>query len=276
MTWHANLELNYTRADQRVVQRHVHNGPLRVLQSLYPEGDAVCHTVLVHPPGGLVGGDTLDIHIHADAGCHALITTPGATRFYRSTGATALQRCAIRLEAGARLEWLPLEALCYNECQADNQLRMDLAPGAEMLGWDLTAIGLPQAKLPFVRGVFSQHIEVPGAWLERARIDASDTRLLHSPLGLGGKHCIASLFLVSGTPMERARIDLALELARAQIDQQPDPHSAGVTSPDPRVVVLRTLTPLVEPAMQLLRAVRSAWRQALWRMPGENPRLWSM
>jgi hypothetical protein len=61
MPWHASLQLDYTLEGTRTVARHAHNGPLRILQSLYPEGDAVCHNVLVHPPGGLVGGDTLDI-----------------------------------------------------------------------------------------------------------------------------------------------------------------------------------------------------------------------
>ncbi len=92
MPWHASLQLDYTLEGPRTVARHAHNGPLRILQSLYPEGDAVCHNVLVHPPGGLVGGDTLDITATVGPGAHGLVTTPGATRFYRSTGERALQR----------------------------------------------------------------------------------------------------------------------------------------------------------------------------------------
>ena len=93
--WHAQLRMDYKRQDARTVVHHQHQGPLRILQSLYPEGDAVCHNVLVHPPGGLVGGDTLEIKVHAEAGAHGLITTPGATRFYRSEGPLALQRSRI-------------------------------------------------------------------------------------------------------------------------------------------------------------------------------------
>ena len=113
MPWHARLQLDYTLEGTRTVARHAHNGPLRILQSLYPEGDAVCHNVLVHPPGGLVGGDLLDIRVQAHAGAHGLITTPGATRFYRSAGPLAEQRLCARLEDGARLEWLPLETIAY-------------------------------------------------------------------------------------------------------------------------------------------------------------------
>ena len=276
MPWHASLQLDYTLEGTRTVARHGHNGPLRILQSLYPEGDAVCHNVLVHPPGGLVGGDTLDITATVGPGAHGLVTTPGATRFYRSTGELALQRTHLTLAEGARLEWLPLEALCYNACNAENHLTLNLAPGAECMGWDVTALGLPHAGQPFETGRFVQHIEAPGRWLERGVIDAADHRLLESPLGLAGHRCMASLFFVVGTPLERARRDTALDAARAVMDAHALKASAGATSPNGQVLVVRALAPQVEPAMQLLRQVRAAWRAALWQLCAEPPRIWSM
>ena len=276
MGWQAQLKLAYTRSGERVVARHEHRGPLRILQSLYPEGDGICHNVLVHPPGGLVGGDTLDIAVQAASGTHGLITTPGATRFYRSEGPLALQTTRIDVQADARLEWLPLEALCYSDCNAENRLVMQLEPGAEMLGWDVTAFGLPQAELPFVQGSFAQHIEMPDVWLERGRISASDTRLMDGPAGLAGARCMASLFFVSGTVPDRARKAQALDTARALIADHSLAATAGATSPNPQVIVVRVLAPLVEPAMDLLRAVRNAWRQDLWQLPGCNPRIWAM
>ena len=270
MPWHASLQLDYTLEGPRTVARHAHNGPLRILQSLYPEGDAVCHNVLVHPPGGLVGGDTLDITATVGPGAHGLVTTPGATRFYRSTGERALQRTHLTLAEGARLEWLPLEALCYNACT------LNLAPGAECMGWDVTALGLPHAGQPFETGRFVQHIEAPGLWLERGVIDAADHRLLESPLGLAGQRCMASLFFVVGTPLERARRDTALDAARAVMDAHALKASAGATSPNGQVLVVRALAPQVEPAMQLLQQVRAAWRAALWQLCAEPPRIWSM
>ena len=276
MPWHASLQLDYTLAGTRTVARHAHNGPLRILQSLYPEGDAVCHNVLVHPPGGLVGGDTLDISATVGPGAHGLVTTPGATRFYRSTGERALQRTHLTLAEGARLEWLPLEALCYNACNAENHLTLNLAPGAECMGWDVTALGLPHAGQPFDTGRFVQHIEAPGRWLERGVIDAADHRLLESPLGLAGQRCMASLFFVVGTPLERARRDTALDAARAVMDAHALKATAGATSPNGQVLVVRALAPQVEPAMQLLQQVRAAWRAALWQLCAEPPRIWSM
>jgi urease accessory protein len=275
MTWHASLELDYTLSAARTVAHHRHKGPLRILQSLYPEGDAVCHNVLVHPPGGLVGGDTLDIQATVATGAHALVTTPGATRFYRSLGEVALQHAQVTLAAGARLEWLPLEALCYSGCLAENRLTVDLAPGAEMMGWDVTALGLPNAGLPFAEGSFCQHIELPGVWLERARLNAHDDLLLKHPLGLAGQRCMATLFFAAGSKLDKARRQAALDVARELLQGHALEASAGATSPDAQVVVLRVLTPVVEPAMDLLKLVWRAWRKALWQLEATNPRIWS-
>jgi urease accessory protein len=276
MTWHAQLQLDYSVEAGRCVLRHQHTGPLRILHSLYPEGDAVCHNVLVHPPGGLVGGDTLDITATVASGAHGLITTPGATRFYKSAGDLALQRTRLTLMVGARLEWLPLEALCYNACQAENHLTMDLAPGAELMGWDVTALGLPGANQPFATGSFQQHIEVPGLWLERGLIQASDRLLLDSPLGLAGQHCLASIFFVAGSPLERYRRQAALDVARDVITAHPLAATAGATSPNAQVIIVRALAARVEPAMDLMQRLRAAWRGHFWQLPAANPRIWAM
>ncbi len=276
MTWNAALALDYTRQAGKTVARFRHDGPLRILQSLYPEGEAICHNVIVHPPGGLVGGDTLDMAFSLGAGAHGLVTTPGATRFYRSAGALALQRVDIVLEPEARMEWLPLEALCYSGCLAENRLTMRLAPGAEMLGWDVTAFGLPAAGQPFERGSLRQHIEAPGVWLERANIAATDARLMNSPLGLAGQRCMATLFFIAGGPLARLRRQQALDCARELIEAHSLHRTAGATSPSAQVVVVRVLAPLVEPAMALLRQIRQAWRRHFWRLDSPPPRIWSM
>ena len=276
MTWTATLALDYTRQADTTIARFRHDGPLRILRSLYPEGKAICHNVIVHPPGGLVGGDTLDMAFTAGAGAHGLVTTPGATRFYRSAGAPALQRAEVTLQAGARMEWLPLEVILHSGCMAENRLTMRLGAGAELIGWDITAFGLPAAGLPFEEGSLRQHIEVPGVWLERAHIPASDTRLLNSPLGLAGNRCMATLFFVAGSPLARQSRQQALDVARHVIDTHPLTATAGATSPNAQVVVVRVLAPLVEPAMQLLRQIWQAWRRCFWSLDSALPRIWSM
>ena len=275
MSWHARLELDYRLEAGKTLARHRHSGPLRILQSLYPEGDAICHNVLVHPPGGLVGGDTLELEITAEPGTHGLVTTPGATRFYRSAGEPAVQRTRITLTDHSRLEWLPLEAICYNQCVAENHLTLSLGREAEFIGWDVTALGLPLAAQPFETGSLLQHIEVPGVWLERGRIVAQDLRLLDGPTGMDGQRCLATLFFVAGSKIERTRREQALELARAVIAEHPLHQLAGATSPDGQVIVVRVLAPLVEPAMDLLRRVWTTWRAQLWGLSAQSPRIWS-
>ena len=276
MTWHAELSLDYLNENLRSVARYAHKGPLRILKSLYPEGDAVCHNVLVHPPGGLVGGDTLDIKVSVGASAHGLVTTPGATRFYRSEAGLATQQVHARIEAGARLEWLPLEAIAYNQCDALNRAVFDLAPGAELMSWDITALGLPATELPFVQGTFRQHLEIPGVWLERGTLHGEDTRLLNSPLGLAGQRCMATLVFASGTPLPPPRLAHGLEAAREVLEAHELRWQAGVTSPNPQVMVLRVLAPVTEPAVQLLKQVWVAWRRAMWQMSGTAPRLWNL
>jgi urease accessory protein len=246
------------------------------LQSLYPEGDAVCHNVLVHPPSGLVGGDTLDMHVTVGEGAHGLVSTPGATRFYRSEAGLATQQVHARLETGARLEWLPLEAIAYNDCDGLNRAVFDLAPEAELMTWDITALGLPAADLPYVQGTFRQHLEISGVWLERGTINATDTRLMNSPLGLAGQRCMATLVFAAGSAIADERIDRGLACARELLEASELRLTAGATSPHKQVIVLRVLSPVTEPAMQLLRQVWAAWRHEMWGMSVTVPRLWNL
>jgi PAS domain S-box-containing protein len=140
-----------------------HAGPMLVQKALYPEGETVCHNIVLHPPGGIVGGDRLDITLDLQPLAHAVITTPGATRFYRSAGAAGIQHVQGTLGHGARLEWLPLESIAHSGCIAHNHAQFLLANDAEMIGWDVLALGLPAAGEAFSTGRFEQHLELPGA-----------------------------------------------------------------------------------------------------------------
>ena len=276
MAWRGNLALDYRRSGDRTVAHDRHDGPLRVLKSLYPEApeSGICHSVLVHPPGGLVGGDKLRIDVCLGEGAHALVTTPGATRFYRSLGAAATQTLVVRAAAGSRLEWLPLESIAYSGCIAENRSRFELEPGAESIGWDVLALGLPAADLPFVRGAFTQEVTLPGRWLERGTVRAEDVRLLDSPLGFDGRRVLATLWFAAGSALAEPRREALLEAARGYLSVDALAATSGATSPRPEVVVLRVLADRVEPAMALLVRVWQAWRLAAWSLPASLPRVW--
>lgn len=279
MSWHGHLNLDYRLDGDRTVALDRHEGPLRVLQRLYPEGPGICHHVLVHPPGGIAGGDVLEVRAQLTPGSHALITTPGATRFYRSSGADAEQRLVASVAPQARLEWLPLESIAYRDCRALNRMRFELAPGAQMIGWDVLALGLPAAGEAFEadthpHGRFTQEIELPGVWLERGTVRATDRALLDSPLGWAGRRVMGTLWLASGEALPTALRSGLQDAARARCDAHVLAATAGTTSPHEQVVILRVLAERVEPAMQLLTQVWADWRAMAWELPACAPRVW--
>lgn len=298
--WLGRLDLRYWRDGTRTVALDRHDGPLRVLQRLYPEGEGICHHVLVHPPGGVAGGDILQLQADLAPHTHAVITTPGATRFYRSGGRPALQHARLKLAPGARVEWLPLENLAFSGCEAENRTEVELAPGAEIIGWDVLALGLPASAAAFESGRFTQHLALrlgqaststaatgePGTawdlagqpgqplWLERGCVDARDARLLNSGLGWGGRRVLGTAWWATGEAMPTARRQAFLEAARDGAEAAALEGWTGVTSPLPNVVVARALGHRVEPAMQWLCAVRAAWRRLAWGLEPHPPRVW--
>lgn len=276
MSWSARLQIAVERDGPRCVSRAVHEGPLRVLKALYPEGDGICHQVIVHPPGGIVGGDQLEIALTLQTDAHTVITTPGATRFYRSDAASSAQQVHAALAPGARLEWLPAETIAHSGCIAEGRLQFRLAAGAEMFGWEVLALGAPAAGEAFAAGRFTQHLELPGVWLERGTIAAADTRLLHSPVGLAGRTCTLTMWAAAGSAFDAARTERLLDTARECIAAAHDAEGliAGATAVQPQVVVLRALAHRVEPAMALARAVRVRWREALWQLAAPPLRTW--
>ena len=268
--WHANLRLTFERRGGATVGLATHEGPLRVLKSLHPEGAAVCHQVLVHPPGGIVGGDALRIEIEVAEGAHAVLTTPGATRFYRTAGAEASQAVAATLHAGSRIEWLPLETIVHSGARAANRAVFRLGDGASMIGWDITCLGLPAGGEGFAAGALRQHLEIDGRWLEKGRIDASDERLLRSPLGLAGQPVVGTAWVAwSGAGPD----EQLLEEARTVLAP---PMLAAASRIQPGVIVVRALADRVEPINSTFRAVRKAWRRALWGLGGCEPRVWGV
>lgn len=276
MSWHATLRLRYSLRENQTVVQHRHEGPLRVLKSLYPEDRRICHNVLIHPPGGIVGGDRLDIAVEVESGAHGLISTPGATRFYRSEDLLGVQDVRLQLAEYARLEWLPLETLVHPGAKAENRLTFQLARGASLIGWDLVGLGLPHAGQPFDQGSLVQQLEWPGVWLDKARIDAIDAGLLNSPLGLAGHRCMATMFFATPDALTRAQCEAALELTRQIIQIHALDQVAGVTALNHRLLVLRALAPVTEPISMLLRQVWGAWRKHFWQAATTPPRIWSV
>jgi urease accessory protein len=193
--WQAHLDLRFRRQDHGTTLASRHRGPLRVQKALYPEGPQTCHAIVLHPPGGIAGGDALELSVEVEAGAHALLTTPGAAKWYKADGRIASQQ--IRLVVDGALEWLPQESIVFDAAEVRSDLRIALGDRGAILGWDIVALGRKAAGEAFTRGAFRQAIELRHddelQWLERTAIRGADP-LLDSPVGLNGRHVFGSVW----------------------------------------------------------------------------------
>ena len=210
-SWHAELELAYARFGDstRPVQRR-HLGPLRVQKHLYAEGPQVCQHIIVHPPGGIAGGDRLNISASVGRDAWAQITSPGAAKWYRAAG-PAYQQLKLQVAAGATLEWLPQETIIFSAAQAELSTAIDLEGDARLFYWDVVALGRPASGERFDLGHFQAQLDIRRdgqlLWHERQRIVGADG-LLDSPIGLDGQPVFATLLVtgeIDGDLLERCR-----------------------------------------------------------------------
>jgi urease accessory protein len=269
--WFARLRLEYEFGDGRThLSQKIHTGPLAVQKSLYPEGPGVCHTLILHPPGGIVGNDTLDIGIKLQAGSHTLITMPGAAKWYRSTGAAATQRLTLSVNAGAVLEWLPQETIVFNGAIAKLHVALDLAEGGNYLGWDIMCLGRTAAGERFDSGTMQQttDISIAGelAWSERCRLGGGSP-MLESPATLAGAP-ICGIMIAAGKNIP------AELLARCRAVTVGTPARSGI-SVMPKILVARYVGPSCEQASSYFIKL---WRELRPFIAGRDavlPRIWS-
>lgn len=267
--WQAALFLGFQRRGGRTVlaeRRHV--GPLVVQRALYPEGEAVCHTIVVHPPAGIVGGDALRIDVAVGDGAHALLTTPGAGKWYRSAGARGSLTQRLVVGSGAVCEWLPQESIVYDGAAGDLVTEVDIAGDGIFIGSEMNCFGRSGAGERFTRGDFSMHTRVRrdgrSVWLERGRIDGGGA-LLDSPVGLAGWPVTATLLVAAKT------VDAAL-LAACR-DCAPEAGEGGL-SLLPDLLVARYRGPACEPGRNWFNRLWSVLRPALAGRDATLPRIW--
>jgi urease accessory protein len=188
--WEAKLSLSYERRGLRtILEGRVHRGPLVVQKALYPEGEEVCQSIVVHPPAGIVGGDRLALDVSVGENARAQLTTPGAAKWYRSSGAPARQSLQFSVAAGAVLEWLPQETIVFDGALAELEMQIVLADDAIFLGWDIVCLGRRFAGERFATGRLAQSVAARRdglQWIERTRLRGGSA-LLESPVGLAGQ-----------------------------------------------------------------------------------------
>ena len=272
--WHAHLKLGFTRSGKRtVLTERTHSGPLRIQKPLYPEGDEVCHAIIVHPPGGIAGGDSLDINIALAPYTHGLITTPGATKWYKAKDKTdATQTIHIHLATNATLEWLPQEAIIFNAAQAASGTVITLHEKALYFGWEVLCFGRAASGETFDTGRYRQRMTITRGrrllWNERGTLDAGG-RLMISPIGLAG-HSVAGTLLAAGRDIPQSLLDTA----RATLANHAGAPRIALTRL-PHVLAARYLGDSSEEAKELFVRIWSVLRPALTGRAAAVPRLWA-
>lgn len=270
--WRAELELQFARRDAAtLLTQRRHLGPLRVQKALYPEGEAVCHAILLHPPAGIAGGDELEINVAVGEQAHALLTTPGASKWYRSAAPWASQNIALSVAPGAILEWLPQEAIFFSGCRAAMRQTIALAPDARYLGWDVWCIGRKASSEHFDRGELRVATEVyldeQPLWLEQGQINGSGA-LLHVAAGLAGRSVCGTL-LAAGAAITPE----LLAACRAVLPKETNAlHGITVL---PQLLVARYLGDSSEAARAWFVGLWRVLRRGLLEREVQVPRIWN-
>lgn len=266
--WEARIELGFARRGPRSVLTHRRQrGPLCVQRPFYPEG-GTCHLYLLHPPGGVVGGDRLGIDVRCGAASQTLITTPGAGKFYRTAGPGAVQTQTLRVGGDSALEWLPQENIFFPGARIELHTRVEVEPGGRLLGWEILCLGRPANREPFRDGCLDARLEVytgdAPLLLERLRIE--NDRDLRWAAGLRGFPVVATLL---ATPADGVH----LNLARACLTETSQGFSGATLVDD--LLVVRHLGPSTEQARRTLIRVWSALRPTLLGREPCPPRIWA-
>ena len=271
--WEARLRLRFARHRHGTqLAERSHRGPLRVQKPLHPEGPEPCHAVIVHPPGGVVGGDALDIDITAGEHAHALLTTPGAGKWYRSNGRPSRQTVRIDVREGAALEWLPQETLFYRDAEVEMDHEVSLAAGARYIGSEVLCFGRTASGESFGSGAIRQTTSIRRegklAWHEQGDIDGAGPGM-RSPFGLGG-HTVCATFIACGATLDAGQ----MRQLREELDAAGRAGISGATQL-PQLVVVRHLGASCEAARAVMLA---AWRRLRPLLLGRDaviPRLWN-
>lgn len=270
--WLGRLDLRFDRRGARsYLGFRQHTGPLVMQKTLHPEGPEVCHGVLVHPPGGVAGGDHLQLNVEVSAKAKALITTPGAGKWYKANQYQAKQDLQFNVAAGASLEWLPQENIVFDGADVGWQAGITLAEDAVFAGWDIVCLGRQARQESWQTGGLAQRLTIKRAgalqWLEQTKLTPSHP-LMQSLIGLNGHKVMGTFVVVAGQVPE----DL---LAKCREVMSMETEAAIGLTALPEVFVARYVGDVSQAAKQYFEAIWQLLRPWYLNRPAVRPRIWN-
>ncbi len=268
--WPARLELRFERKAERTTVHRRHVGPLLIQRPFYPERDGTCHSYILHPPGGVAGGDSLDLRISVEPKARCLLTAPGATKVYRTPGEGSRQRTVIDVAGGAVCELMPMEIILFNAARTRFETEVRLQGDGVFFGWDIVSLGRPAAGERFSEGRFDQRLTISRdgrpVWFERSQIDGG-AAILDAVHGFNGCPIFGTAVYAGALPEDTAdtlrdRVPAARE-GLGSITQMDD------------LVVCRFIGSKVSAARGFFAAAWGVLRQIGQGKPAVAPRIWT-
>jgi urease accessory protein len=279
--WHARLDLAFTEqastsSVRTALSHRLHSGPLTLQRPFYPDPDGTCHVYLLHPPGGIAGGDTLELTASLSPRTRALLTTPAATKLYRADSASSRVQQTLSVADGAFLRWLPQETIAFSGADARLETRILLqGPTSRAIAWEVLCLGRPACDERFSRGSLrtSFHVErdEQPLFIERARYEG-DGAMLEAACALNGQPVVGTLIYA---PAIGEDVSSVVDAVRAALEHElPALAPCVAVSQLHAVIVCRYLGARTEDAQNALRCALAVITQHALGAPREMPRIW--
>ena len=266
--WIAELELRFSKSKSKTfLSTRKHIGPLTIQRPFYPEGD-LCHLYLLHPPGGIVGGDQLSIEVNTDSNSSSLLTTPGATKVYRTSDhkhSTINQNFIVAEDSS--FEWLPMETIVFPGANSQFSSKLLLSGNARVAAWEVYCLGRPAINESFDFGSLNFSLEL---WrdgmpilLDKLMIDKTE---LESVVGLRG-FPVFGTFIISKTNKK------VLETVRTMMIET-DSCVTGVTQIED-IIIVRSLAKKTYLVQDLFKKIWQTVRPLVFEREATIPRIWA-
>ncbi|MDO9051263.1 MAG: urease accessory protein UreD [Methylotenera sp.] len=276
--WEACLNLDFSkRHDRSYLAKNFHVGPLVLQKTLHPEGDAICHGIIIHPPGGVAGGDELTLKVTLAPKANVLLTTPGAGKWYKANGSVASQHLQFDLAENASLEWLPQENILFDGSEVNFSADIHLSAKARYAGWEILCFGRQAKGERWDVGKLRQSLSITRRdkliWQERAALKANDP-FFHSLIGMAG-NVVSAAFVVAAGAVPAELLAKCRQLQMEQVEKITSSQTRFGVTALPEVFSARYIGMSAPEARQFFEALWHILRPWYLDRTAVRPRIWN-